>query len=649
MSDHRTHGYDIVYQFSEAELSHAFEFAARIIPDLEGEVHLPECTEDPIEFEFNWWTEFHDQLLVDFDTDVENGIRLTVPFTVDTRIGISRARLVGRAVIEHPLTVENAWGLRSIVADFSDGVDLDRIDLGFTEPSPLPAPFSDPACWNAFRRTITERLADFLRESLFALRADALSYEFAPHGHDPMVPTHVDFVRYRGDASFGGALIVLLTTGGGIEGDASAFAGTPAIMGSLDGAIAMFGNDLLVHRLICRSFLDEMGIFDDVGTHFYLASGQAELRGALAIPSASEDDLVESASFHDLTFAVGNESVLQTGEIHLSGKGWTAVAEFDNRITVGVDSDGNLEITSHVQPIEVELSFEWWVWLLTIAGPFFTVPPISHVAVSLVQIFVRDLVEDTLEVLMRVSFPHLSGDFDLPGEVSIDSVFFDDLTVSFRGNYARDLPEPEAPSVSIEGALEVADTESTGTSVTRVEGVAEILRTTLAQAHEGAFVARARQLFVPLSYRWFIGDRELHGSGAVDTGDAEIRFEVEGAECQVWIGMGESVDVDLEVVVEDARGTMRAASLRLSADGTCAISGVTGADILTGPVADLFEAGHSVADLVQAVAALPSWGTRPDEMSGETVSWTRAVQMAAFREAIGRGMDMEPSDLPPSG
>ena len=86
--------------------------------------------------------------------------------------------------------------------------------------------------------------------------------------------------------------------------------------------------------------------------------------------------------------------------------------------------------------------------------------------------------------------------------------------------------------------------------------------------------------------------------------------------------------------------------LRLTAEGGTESMGVTGEEALMGPLAELFlTEPHRAIDELTALGTFLEWGTRPDELEEEE-TWNRSGHLTAMRAALGRGMDMDLTDLP---
>ena len=409
----------------------------------------------------------------------------------------------------------------------------------------------------------------------------------------------------------------------------------------------MLGNDLLLRRLICPRFLDLLDLAGTADDFFDFAGAEATLRDPVSVAHLVADDRVDEANLDSLRIAIEDGRVAVAGSMSLAGTGWTATVPMEGSVAVGINDAGEVGVSTEVAAGTPDVEFEWWVWLLGILGGTIILPVIGTVVVAVTLALLDDVVEESFAGALEGLFPAPEIPApDPPGEMEIDEVFLDDLAVYGRPRFSEEPPETTVPEVWIDGELEVTDVQGTGTTFTTVAGAVEILRTTFERAHHGSFRARRRLLMAPMTFRWYLDDHRLSGDGTREVDGAEVRYSADGDTCEIWTELGDDLDTELEVRVEDARGVAVEAWLRLTAEGGTESMGVTGEEALMGPLAELFlTEPHRAIDELTALGTFLEWGTRPDELEEEE-TWNRSGHLTAMRAALGRGMDMDLTDLP---
>lgn len=635
MALHRTHGYDMVLEFSEAGLNTALEPELYNLPQVTFD--LPASAVGPIAYR---WQAVPTDSTVDLNTTLENGVGLDLAYIMNPETAEGEEGFTGRVRIAHPLSVQEIGATRRcIVLDFTTGVPVGNIEVDFDGSLPPPLDGHEPAV----RDAMAEMLSTYLEDEVGLLETSNLCFEIDPEGSDPLFPAAVDLTVVGDD---GGCLVLLITTGGGEAGDRSAFTDCAIATRPEAQVLLMLGNDLLLQRLVCPRFLDLIGLTGSAEDFFDFADTEATLREPVPIDHLVTDDRVDEADLESLRFTIEDGGVTVVGGVSLSGTGWTCTVPLEGSVMVGVNAAGAPEISIQVVPGTPDVRIEGWVWALGTLGGSIILGIIGGVVVAVTLALIDDVVEESLAGALAGLFPAIPGPLFPPWPVEIDEIFLDDLAIYGRPSFSEGPPVHVGPAAWIDGELEVADVQGTGTTHRTFMGVVETIHTTFEKAHYGAFRARHRQLVAPLTYYWFLDGQPLEGDGTVGVDDAEIRFSVGGDSCELWAEMGDSLDADLEVTIEDDRDTTVEANRRLTVEGGSDSMGVSGEEVLMGPLMELFQKSpQRIVDTMTALGNFLQWGTRPDEArQPEAVS--RVARSGAFREALSKGMDMDLSDHP---
>jgi len=145
------------------------------------------------------------------------------------------------------------------------------------------------------------------------------------------------------------ALVIPMTAGGGMAGDPTAF--TNSIPATSDGAL------LLAFSWICRCLTERLT------SELNLPAGSMQdcrLQQRVRIDQAREVDLTE------LTISLEPpHSLALHARVHKEGFCYEANGTVNARITLGIEN-GNLHLTPHVDPPDVDIDVPWYCWLAAV-------------------------------------------------------------------------------------------------------------------------------------------------------------------------------------------------------------------------------------------------------------------------------------------
>jgi len=648
MSLHSTHGYDMVLVFNELGLTEALAHTILEQPilegDTEGDLDLPVDLGGPISFRWEAVSDPDAPNTLDFDSYLENGVRLSFAYIMNLAAEAGSFGFSGRVRIAAPLRIRSDGNRQSVVLDFRYyGVSPENIEV---EIDSLPERLTGHEA--EVRSAIANMLSEQLPTFWGLLETTNLRFEVdrEASASEPLVLQNLNVITF-----WRSCLAILLTTGGGSSGRSSALDICAPGARPETPVLLMLGNDLVLRRLVCPSILQAFELTSPVDDLFDFTDTEARLREPVAVNDFLDHRRVDQTTLNSLELTVSGDQIAIEGSVWLTGTGWGAIFSFSGSVVVEISDEGHPEFHSEMTTALTDFTFSAWVWALGMWGQGHTLAGIagqlaSHCFNRFFQIAFAEWLRGAVESL----FPEPDVPTPaLPFSLEISEALWDDLSFYGWPRFSEQAPEHVGPEVWIDGEFEVTEAQGSETEQMVVCKVVKVVRTTFTKAHYGAFRARMRRLVAPLQYSWSLGGMPLEGESSVEMGDAEISFSVQGDRCELWVGSGDSLNAELRVEVEDARGAIVPSPPRtLTVEGTLDSMGVSGAEVIMGPIVEILQTEpNALVNELASRGLIDPGESRPDESLSTQPS--RATRTEAFRAALGRGMDMDLSDLPFDG
>lgn len=582
---------------------------------------------------------------VDFDTSLVNGVRLEFAYIMNLEEETGEYGFTGRVRLAHPLTIRRNGRRRCVVIDFSEGISPENIEVDIDA---LPARLSEREA--EMSAAIRDMLTVQLQQERCLLETANLCFEVDQEDTviDPMEVSEASPLSLQmvdGITCWRSCLIILLTTGGGHTGDRRAF-NTCEIAIPPEVSVALtLGNDLVLRRLVFPSILESFELTGSVDNFFDFDDSGALLRDMIYINNFVDDNRVEQTVLTRLDVTIADAQYNIEGLVTMSGTGWSSHFSFSGSVVVEINDEGRPEFRSEIDTTMIDFRFSWWVWVVGMLGQGSMLAGIGgQIASRIITTIMQNGFARSLSDSFNQLFPQPDVPFPaLPFSLDISDAEIDDLTFYGRPRFPERPPEYEGPKVWIDGDFEVTDVQVSGGNHMVVLKVVNIYQTTFKKAHYGAFRARRSLLVAPFKYNWYLDDVPLEGEATVQIGDAEIRYSLLRDSCELWLASGDSLAAELKVVVEDARGRIADSRRTLTVEGSIDSVGVTGAEIVAGPIVDLF-GKETVLDELASRGLVAPGESSPDESQSEEPS--RLARTNAFRKALSLGMEMDLSDMP---
>ncbi len=537
----------------------------------------------------------------------------------------------GRVSLEHPLTLQHS----RVVMDFDERISPENIEVDIDA---LPARLTGHEV--EMRTAIRDMLSVQLQRERPVLETPNL--HFSGYVSDLQVTNLITCFR--------SCLIIMFSRTGydHLNSFACEICDT-AIRPEASAALVL--STYYVYRYhVCRSFIETFGLSGSADDFFsFPEHSEAHLRDSINIDNFVDDNRVDHTILTGLDITISDGQFNIEGLVTMSGTGWVSHFSFSGSVVLEINDQGHPEFRTDIDTTMIDFRLVWWVWFAGMLGQGNTLAGVggqiaSRIITTIIQnVFARWLSESVNELFPQPDVPNPA----LPFTLDITDTEIDDLTFYGRPCFPERPREYEGPKVWIDGDFEVTDVQPGGGSHMVVLKVVDIHQTTFKKAHYGAFRVRSSLLVAPFRYNWYLNDVLLEGAATVQVGDAEVRYSVRRNSCELWLASGDSLDTELKVLVGDSRDmTVESPPRRLIVEGSIDLVGVTGTEIVAGPIVELF-GKETVIDELASQGLVAPGGPGPDESQSEEPSYVS--RRNAFRKALSLGMEMDLSDVPFDG
>lgn len=633
MSENRTHGYDLVYEFTDQLVRDLLP--RELFPPQLGS-HSTSVAGSDISFDYEVF--FPDDPAIDrvtFDTNIDNGISVASAFSMEiSNLAITppipgdvpeRIAFDGEITVLQPVSVyTDDLSRRCLGMDFST-LTADRVDVEITSAETLPLPE------DTVEQFLEQALHTHLRDN-----AGQLSFMCFTLTPDDNPLTIDDFdVRIIGDD----CAAILVTSTDETTGDASAFSECH-IPTSANSAFIISSRTLIMH-VICPALLEALGRDEEVEDVFTYEDGRADLTEPVSLSDLVDHALVDSIMLQTAQIIVGENSMSLHAAINVTGYGYRASTDLVANVSFELH-DNALVINYSYDVAEVDLYIYPWVWILVAFGA--AVIPVVGGIVAIVLPILPFIIEPIAERIVDYLFGE-SGVETLPvPPMLVDSVILDDLQFSGRSvaPYRPPIPNPE---VWLDEEVETGEWRAENSHTINI-GRAGVMKTTWSASHEAHYRAETLRMTFPLTFDWEItleGRLEatpLTGEGIVEIPDAMVEYRVDGRICHLTLDEGQSLDAVLAARVTSATGEIREASKAVSIGGKRSSSSKWGVELLEGPssLAFLQNWESPADDTLDLPFDLGSYVDALRETSGQPA---RSALLTEHRGALFEGMGID--------
>ena len=438
MSGNQTHGYDIVIEVNVQELNEqiAIMFADGRLP-IEinrtsplGEMHL-----------------IFDTPLLDFETDIPNGINFHQPFSNST-LTLAGAPapftgLSGEFHITDNLSIGQGDDTRYVRVDFTDGIHDVQVVLSDDTRTTLQSSGIDPdLVEEAFKNAIPTALAEDIGEIRLTPELD----RFEP----PLNLYDMDIAVINDPNSLNGdVLALLIRTSAATNGDPAAF--NTSLIPSGQNSALIFNSDYVI-GLICPQIANQLGIDP---SKFDSSCG---LKSAVNISAGGK-----TAKLTSLGLKIVNDYIRVRGKVIKSDTGWDAEGTFEIRVYLVIEN-GELTFKSELVSSDIDVSLEWWVWLTAIAiGAI-----IGGIIAGIVGAVVGAIIAAFLTAVVKaIVVESITGDMEigpediaLPigpigGDLNLQTVLLDDLLLAGSAIRIIQMPIKQSDLLTFEGFRDI--------------------------------------------------------------------------------------------------------------------------------------------------------------------------------------------------
>jgi len=695
MTDYRTHGYDIVAEFSESTLSSFFPLiASDILSRCNGRYEDISTEIGAVTGNCSFFPVLTGASL-DFDAPGSNRVHLALPFNLNPSFS-SPSELSdtdnyqGTVRVTCEIRVATIGSNRCISFDFSS---ISTADVRVREISNI-----DPAAMEEYRGALT----DFLEGALYTGLHDRVDHydirEFCigvtPGGdpNNPFAPTEVE-LRTLTDAARNSLALMISTDSPPSGGDAASLS---TVLGRSNDFVVTLGNELFLHRFMANQFIegleipdpDNPGEFsraadlkipdpDNPGEFvvsryglFNFSDSQTRLKGPVSVAHLIDVSWIDSARLMDCTISItDDEQVEVNAHIRVTGLWSNIVGDVSLHFYGPIDmrSDNIAVLHWHVDEPDVDIYISPSVWVLSflLLGEWglITVGSVwAGVLQPLAEGFIWGLMEnDIFSDCTVVSHAEWSEEataveidcyidlnqlLPIPLDFDIDHMILDDWALI--GSVSLPVPEFVAPEASLEiiGEMEVADDVVTTMRPGRSPfGWVQHTILTITQSHEGLFFASHFMMVNPVTYYWSLAGESIGGESTITVDGTVVSYNINDDVCELSLEPGNSLETEISVTAIDDNGLELFASKSISAQGEIELDSFVGEE-LPDP-STLHELPFSLVEETE----------RPEEELIETrtvfsVSTQPVFAMSedeyqtSCRVALERGMDIRLSDIP---
>ncbi len=631
MTGYRTHGFDIALEVPEGVVG---LLTTALLPELltgrTGEIATGGATGT---YEFLAAT---DAGSITLATSIDNGVGVEVPFLLscafDTSPGWPTAgTFAGRVSVTAPLiTTEPTLTTTCLALDFrtlpTDRVQIVRLD-------PLSASWAGRE--TAVRGLVMELVRGTLRARHFFEIPPTIPIDPENDGSEPFTPRRME-ARVINDGTTR-SVVGLLVTSPLTEGDSSAL--TTSALAPGDLILCMFGNELLLRRVIGMSLLTSLEVIDpeaenameDLAATLEFSGSRVTLASPIDIRHLIDQWWATSADLRELAISVTDDERIQIiAEILAGGPLIETRTRLEMSATLEVTEE-QVVVHWRLEEPDVVITASVLVWVLL--GPLAAaVLALKGVASRLMFGAMETLVSsDGFTLVSPETWPEepqavdvdCTFDVPLPLPIAIERIALDDWGITGHCPVPEPSYEWPAPSLEILGDWRVTDTRVGGMRPGWAPAGVRHEIVTILLAHEADFVAVAHGLALPVSFAWCLGGQALSGEGRVTVGESVVSYVVEGSRCHLSLELGTSLLSELAVSALDARGTELFATRAVDVQGSEEDHGFSGVGLLEGP--------------------LPTYALRLVEREpspAESLTVSQAEMM--FRTAFQRGMGVDP-------
>jgi hypothetical protein len=382
-----TNGFDIVYEFSESAIEKLLG-ASGAFPRIISIPFSRGGVEGQVEFYF-------DPVEIDFDTRINDGVRLQIRFCEST--------IEVTSPIHQSITDLSGWvilvGRIEVLAPSPREERI--ISINRFEPSEVSFdPESETAIDNAGGGVITHEqveeylengIDDYLSGNDFHIKEITIN----PNSSDPLEPQEID-VCVINEERHGwehelieekDALAILITTTGGGGGDRSAFTTSSFLVSGYDDTIMAIDCSLYLRDFgrptIANFFLQS--VIDERVAERHRIPSEEDIEGIRrdVIQEVTDEvvneyfdphepcRLIQTVQYEDMDItqfeATCDEGFIALGgEVSASDSAWSADGSFNARVFLYVrDTQSGRRIFPRVElNVNVEVQIKWWIYLL---------------------------------------------------------------------------------------------------------------------------------------------------------------------------------------------------------------------------------------------------------------------------------------------
>lgn len=538
---------------------------------------------------------------ITLDTDIVNGVGIELPFTVTCALDSAppgwplagtfsgRARITAPLIATQPTTTTTCLSVdfRALTEDQVEVVALDDPPPEWSGRAP------------AVRRLARSNIRQTLDHLGFFDVPPSITIDPENDGRDAFTPIRMAARVVRdGDTR---SVVALLVTSPLTEADSSAITTTALTAGNR--LVCMFGNELLLRRLIGLSLLSSLEVIDpDAEDVIGTLNGLLDFGGAEAMLAAPVDvrHLVDEwwasmADLRELSVSITEDERIAIRAVIFAGGPVVetrTVLEMSGSLEI---QDARVVVHWHVDEPDVTITASPLLWV--VAGP------LAAIVLALKKVAARLLFGAMESTLTTEPFTLVSPEEwpEEPQALDVDSIFdvpallpmvFDGIVLDDWGLTGRcTVPEPAyalpTPTLEIAGDWQVTDTGVAGMRAGWAPAGVRHDIITIASAHRGDFRAVAHGLALPIGCDWCLNGHALRGSGSVAIDGVTVSHEVDGARCRLSLESGDSLEGTLAVSALDARGIELFASRDVDVRGSHESHGFQGVELLEGPMAEL--------------------------------------------------------------
>jgi hypothetical protein len=571
MASNRTSGFDLLIQISEAELNNQVVLAfAKGLPldktmSDTSELLLPPSLQVPIDV-----LGITGNLDLNFQTPIvaldepSPQVRFTIPFTESSLEILTAppfsnlkgviAHLAGTIVVMDAVRMRTVGGTQQAVMDFTAGapavlLSFDAKTAKLLEPALQRLKTTLPTAQSQMAAAVRQRLVTGVGRIPLSLRIPVAD------DSDPLTPFSLEVTTVNdATAADRDALTFGVRTSATSQGDIQSV--TQSFIPAGSPALLMMSNSFLLSSVVRPRLAARLGL--------QVTDFDAPLRLNHAVPAPGGQ-----GTLTDLEARVEDNHIRIDGRSTKSGTGWSAVATFTFFLELSL-SGGVIQITASTPSVEVDVSFEWWVWLTAIALGALFGGIVGAVIGAIIPVIGSAIAEGIAE---KKASKALSGTISsippvplgpIGSALTVASLVLDDLEISGPILYAS-LPAAPVPRLDLAAAWEVLEKGQAqpilGPDLASCLEFAVSRRCTIeASPHLAAF---------PVVYQWTLAGTALQeGDGTLQLAGGALSYHLSGSQLVLETKMGKAITCELCVSAIDAKNRQLSTCITLEKDAT---------------------------------------------------------------------------------